>query len=337
MKKQQEHIDETILLKVLENTADEKEIGVFACWIEASDMHAEMFEQLKKTYQLTSIDKNSLKKNWESVVSKVNSGRVVPDYIELPGIPAFSNSSRMTTLIRAAAMLIILLGVSFLIKIMVYDSEQLIISGNDLNSNNPYQLADGSLVYLNRNSEIAISNKFGRKDRKVLLTGEAFFEVKRNKNIPFIITTYKTTTQVFGTSFNIYSDRSEQVRVSVVTGVVEFSSTNGNNKVQLVAGERGVYNPGMACVIKENLSDQNFLAWKTGILYFSETPLIEAFRLLQKRYSRVFVFESKQNHLPALTTTFDNLPIDAVLDELNLLLNTKNFTRNDTIFFKPNS
>jgi ferric-dicitrate binding protein FerR (iron transport regulator) len=234
-----------------------------------------------------------------------------------------------------AAMLIILFGISFLLKNVVFSPAQLTISGNDLNPKDPYHLADGSLVYLNKNSNLTISKRFGRKDRRVSLKGEAFFEIKRDENLPFIITTGNTKTQVFGTSFNIYSDSSEQVRVSVVTGIVEFFTTNGKDRVKLVAGERGTYKPGIAGIIKENTTDRNFQAWNTGILYFNETPLPEAFRLLQKQYSRVFVFETKNEILPTLTTTFENLTLEAVLEELNLLLNTKNEFRNDTIIFKP--
>jgi len=338
MNKEQEHIDETILLKVIEHTADEKERSLFTGWVDASAKNAEIFEQLKKTYQLTCIDDNSLKKNWESVVNKVKMGKEVPDYIELPGTAQISSIYfRLKPLIRLAAMLVILLGISFLLKTVVFNSEQLTISGNDRDPKDSYQLADGSLVYLNKNSEISFSKKFGIKDRKLSLKGEAFFEIKRNENIPFIITTYKTTTLVFGTSFNIYSDKSGQVRVSVVTGIVEFSSTQGNDKIKLVAGERGIFNPNQAGVVKENNNVRNSIAWKTGILYFTETPLPEAFRLLQKQYSRVFVFETRQDDLPTLTTTIDNQSLEAVLKELNLLLNTKNVTRNDTIFFNPNS
>ena len=75
---------------------------------------------------------------------------------------------------------------------------------------------------------------------------------------------------------------------------------------------------------------------KTGILYFNETPVTEAFDLLQKYYSRVFVFRNQQKNIPTLTTTFDNQKLEAVLDELNLLFNTKNVTGNDTIYFIPN-
>ncbi|MFC2152218.1 FecR family protein [Bacteroidota bacterium] len=336
MKKEQKHIDESLLLKLIENRADEQEMSLFNSWLETSAENAEIFEELKKTNQLINIDNQSLQKNWESVVQKVKSGNKVPEYIELPDSKIRAFNFRNNNLIRIAAMLIILLGVSFLLKNIVFNPEQL-ISGKDLNPNEPYQLADGSLVYLNGNSEISFSKHFGEKNRNISLKGEAFFEVKRNENIPFRITTYKTTTQVLGTSFNVYSDQSEQVRVSVVTGVVEFSSRKKKNVVKLEAGEQGIYSPNLSGVKKEIINDPNFMAWKTGILYFNETPIQEAIHLIQKQYSRVMIFEDNKNEMPTLTTTFDNQPLEAVLEELNLLLNTKHEILNDTIFFTQNN
>jgi len=337
MKKEQENIEEIILLKVIENTADENERKLFKTWLEISPENAEIFEQLKKTWELASVDQYSLEKNWESIVQKVKASYKVPDYIELPETQIRSVNFRMNTLFRAAAMLILLLGVSFLLKIFVFAPEQLIISGNDLSPNEPWQLADGSLVYLNGNSEISFSKKFGNKNRMVKLKGEAFFEVERNEKIPFSITTYNTTVKVLGTSFNVYSDQSELVRVSVVSGVVEFSVRKKKNIVQLRAGEQGIYDLDMADVKKENIFDKNLLAWKTGILDFDETPLMEVLSLLQKQYLQVLVFEEKQDSLPTLTTSFNNQSLETVLEELNLLLNVNYETRNDTIFFKPNS
>ena len=335
MKKEQEDIDDALLLKILENKANDNERSLFKHWIEASDMHAETFEHLKKVYQLTFIDALNKQKNWESIVQKVKEGMQVPDYIELPVKQVSTIKLQMRTLIRYAAMFLIILGVSFLIKSIVFDSQQLTISGKDMKLHEAYTLADGSRVYLNGNSEISFSKKFGSKERKILLKGEAFFEVHRNEKIPFSITTCKTTTEVLGTSFNVYSELSGKVKVSVVSGVVSFYSDKKENGLKLVAGEQGSFNPSLQKIVKDKNVDRNFLAWKTGILYFNETPIMDAFQLLQKQYSRVFVFEHKQGSIPTLTTTIDNQTLEAVLDELNLLLNTKNVARNDTIYFKP--
>jgi len=334
MKKANEHIDESILLKIIDNMADDNERNLFKKWIEASDMHAVSFEQLKKLHQLNFVDTLNKQKNWASVVRKVNEGTEVPDYIELPAKHQATIKLQMSKFLRYAAMLLIILGVSILIIFIVFDSEQLIVYGKNMKPHEAYILADGSKVYLNGNSEISFSKKFGSKEREITLKGEAFFEVQRNENIPFRITTYKMTTEVLGTSFNVYSDSSEEVKVSVVSGVVNFYSGKKENGLKLKAGEQGSFNPLLAKIVKDKNYDMNFLSWKTGILYFKETPITDAFHLLQKQYSRVFVFDHKQGCIPTLTTTIDNQKLEAVLDELNLLLNTKNFTRNDTIYFK---
>ncbi len=336
MKKELEHIDDALPLKIIENRADEREIGLFENWLGESVMHAEYFEQFKKAYQLTSINDNARQKNWDSVVKKVTSGQKVPDYITLPRKQSVPKTVFMNNWIRVAASLVILFGIAFLLKLIVFDSGQLIISGKDLNPKEPYHLSDGSMVYLNENSQIAFSKSFGKKERNITLKGEAFFEVKRNEKIPFHIYTGNTTTQVLGTKFNVYSDSVGNVKVSVVSGLVAFYSGNKENGVKLSASEQAVYNTGMAKVVKEQNTDPNFLSWKTGILYFKETPINDAFRLLQKQYLRVFVFDTKENNYPTVTTTFDNQSLEAVLEELNLLLNTKNFIKNDTIFFETN-
>jgi transmembrane sensor len=337
MKKVQKNIDETLFLRIIEKTADENEIALFNSWIEESVMHAESFDQFRKTYFLTSIEMASKEKSWEKVVAKVNSGQPVPDYIELPGDQKQYRITFPNTLMKVAASLILLIGVAILLRFIVFNSGQLTISGEDLKPNEAYVLPDESRIYLNGHSVITFSKSFGKKERNIDLIGEAFFEVKRNEKIPFIISTYKTTTRVLGTSFNVYSDSTGKVKVSVVTGVVAFYSDRKENGVRLVAGEQGIFNPAVAVVSKEQNNDPNFQSWKTGIFYFKETPISEALQLLHNYYSHVFVYESQEIEMPTLTTTLENQPLDAVLEELNLLLNTKIISRNDTIFFQPNS
>lgn len=336
MKKNEVHIDENILHRVIMNTADEKERNLFSVWYNASVENANFFEQLKKTWQLTSIDNDSQKRNWESIVGKVNSGKEVPEYITLPETKSSPRIFKLNTMLRVAAVLAVFFGVSILLRNIIFNSGQVVISANNSPSK-PYSLPDGSKVYINGNSEISYSKNFGTKNREITLKGEAFFEVQKNENLPFFITTNNTSIKVLGTSFNVYSDRSKQVKVSVVTGVVEFSEHKGKKMVKLEAGEQGTYYPEKASLEKETISDPNFQAWKTGILYFNETPITEVFRLLQKQYLKTIVFEKNQGELPTLSTTFDNQSLKSVLEDLDLLLDVKHEIRNDTVFFKPNS
>ena len=233
-------------------------------------------------------------------------------------------------------MLVILAGFSFLLYNNVYNPKQLLVSSEDLNRNEPYHLADGSLVYLNGESSISFSESFGTKNRALTLNGEAFFEVQPNKEIPFLISTNATKVKVVGTSFNVFSDESEQVQIAVVEGVVEFFTKEEEDLVTLNAGEQGTYNPASKNIKKGSISDPNFNSWKTGILYFNETPMEEAFELLNDQYSRVLVYEDSNDEKLTLTTTFRNETLDDVLEELNSLLNITYESRNDTIYFNTN-
>lgn len=334
MKKKQENIDEKLLLKIIEQKADKGERTLFNNWLEESADNAATFQQFEKIYNRISINPRTKQENWESVLQKMDNGVKVPDYIELPDtnplpIPLWRNK-----LIRVAAMLLFVLGSWFLFEPIVFDSEQFTISGTDLNSNEPYQLADGSLVYLNGNSEITFSDEFGKKDRRLTLKGEAYFEVQRNENLPFNISANKSTIRVLGTSFNINSSHSDHVEVAVVSGEVAFFSDEENDLVNLKAGDLGTYDPQLERVKKDIIENQNFLSWKTGILYFDETPIADALAAIQQQYTKVLILEPQKGETTStLTTTFDNQPLEAVLEELNLLLNVKYESRNDTIFF----
>lgn len=336
MQNKQENIDEVLLLRVIENKADDSEKALFTKWYNKSAENALLFDQLKKAWELSSFDEHSIEANWQQVVNKVRIGYNVPDFIELPEVQRARKTIGLKLLLRVAAAVVLVVGLFFLFKSIGFSSEQLIVSGNDQKNNEPYQMADGSLVYLNGNAEISFSKHFGTKNRNLTLKGEAFFEVHRNENLPFQITTNETTTRVLGTSFNVFSDEKGNVKVSVVKGLVEFSSQK-ENSTKLHAGEQGTYLPETAGIKKEVINDPNFQSWKTGILIFEETQLSEAFEILNRYYGKVFLFEGENQTKTNITTEFDNQSIEDVLEELNLLLNTKIKFKNDTIIFIPNN
>ena len=103
-------------------------------------------------------------------------------------------------------------------------------------------LPDGSTVYMNAGARLSYSKQFGRKNREVQLTGEAFFDVTPDKKRPFSISAGNAVIRVLGTSFNVNSSNKEnQVEVYVSTGIVELSeSGNQNNRVLIHPGNIGL-------------------------------------------------------------------------------------------------
>ncbi len=142
-------------------------------------------------------------------------------------------------------------------------------------------LPDGSTVVLNEDSELAYASSF--EDRRVSLSGEAFFQVEQLNGKTFTIEAEGATTTVLGTSFNVRAYPSEEkVEVSVQSGKVALQKTEGHKeKVILKAGSSGVYDKKTEEV--EEVAISNADSWKTGRLDFQNIPL-EAVASALERY-----------------------------------------------------
>lgn len=95
-------------------------------------------------------------------------------------------------------------------------------------------LSDGSTIYLSENAEIVLERGFSKKNRSITLSGEAFFDIKRNEQLPFIITTQSATIEVLGTAFKINDTGKSEFKLTVERGKVSVTS-NANHNVKYTA------------------------------------------------------------------------------------------------------
>ncbi|WP_256014039.1 FecR family protein [Desertivirga xinjiangensis] len=193
-------------------------------------------------------------------------------------------------------------------------------------------LPDGSKVWLNSNSSLTYEESFNSDEqRTVKLTGEGFFEIKRNPDKPFIVTTGRTLTQVLGTSFNIKQEDEGNIKVSVVTGKVSFKSKD--NPVQelfLLPGDAGLITK-EGYVAKSSYEDQNFLFWKNKSLTFQNSPVSQVIKTLEGAYEISFRLENSALLNQRITTSFDNASLNDVSDVLEALLDVK-IVKSDSVY-----
>jgi len=190
------------------------------------------------------------------------------------------------------------------------------------------QLSDGSIVTLNAASVIQIASDFGVKKRDVLLQGEAFFQVSKDKTRPFIIKTGKIDTRVVGTSFNINAYANENlVSIAVATGKVQVEKEDAGGKT--VIGKDLIHNHLLVYDLKKDtyrqiLADADaFSAWKTNKLVFSQASIAQIARVLERTYNIPVVLTGKPRKAGLYTVTFDNYPLQKVL---SLLANLSGIT-----------
>lgn len=148
-------------------------------------------------------------------------------------------------------------------------------------------LADGSKVWLNSGSTLTFPSKFNGQKRMVELDGEGFFEVKSDKEHPFIVSTSKYQVKAVGTSFNIYDYQdSPQFEAALLNGKVEVTTNAKKSSVVILTpNQRAALCQGVLKV--KPIENANNYLWRKGILYFNE-PLLEVFDKLQEYYDIEF-------------------------------------------------
>nr|WP_293302753.1 FecR domain-containing protein [Allomuricauda sp.] len=182
-------------------------------------------------------------------------------------------------------------------------------------------LSDGTRITLNAGSSIEFPESFeGATVRQVILDGEAFFEVAKNPNKPFLITTEGVTTKVLGTSFNVNSYAfNDHISVTVKTGKVQVQSTSKNghvNTVYLLPNEKAEYSRENDMITKSKLDNDNYLDWKNGIIRFNDITFLEASKMLSRWYGIHIGFENSKLKNCHVTARYENAKLQVVLESI---------------------
>ena len=176
-------------------------------------------------------------------------------------------------------------------------------------------LKDGSEVSLQPQSELRFPSIFDAKQREVHLTGEAFFEIKKASNQPFIVFANQVVTKVLGTSFRIKAYQNEgEITVSVSTGKVSvFTQSNDNQKevteeVVLTPNQRAIYDKEKKHVSKQLVLEPHIILPKPTLfdMKYDEAPVIKIFQVLEENYGIDIVYDENVLSGCSLTTLMNN-------------------------------
>jgi ferric-dicitrate binding protein FerR (iron transport regulator) len=141
-------------------------------------------------------------------------------------------------------------------------------------------LADGTKVWLNANTTLIFPDRFTGSERKVELTGEAYFDVIHNESQKFIIQTEQYHINVLGTEFNIKAyQQNHPFETSLIRGSVEIISSQTGENLQLIPDQRAFIKDGHLAIA--TLPNHDSFLWKDGILVFEYKSIREIFDELQ--------------------------------------------------------
>jgi ferric-dicitrate binding protein FerR (iron transport regulator) len=186
---------------------------------------------------------------------------------------------------KVAAAVLFVVGAAYLYKNQISGNEHLETIASEAGIHKTFSLNDGSLITLNRSSQLTFPENFDKNIRKASLEGEAFFEIARDESRPFLVNTSLATVEVLGTSFNIRSQTSENVfEVYVKTGKVRVRINSTGEALVLLPGEQVVYQKDTEKIVHSQNVASAALAWKEGVALFKEKTFSEIFSGMERMY-----------------------------------------------------
>ncbi len=324
MADEQKHIDYfDLTVKYLSGETSASEVKQLEAWVLSSPEHKASFNKVRQAWELSAIQENNLgidvDQEWASIESLLFAkGKVVE----------MKPRRRLSRYMGIAAAVAVLIAVAIWV-IMPKGGGEVISTQDQVVVNT---LPDGSQVSLNQFASIAIESEFDGRERRLKLEGDAFFEVERNPEKPFIVDANEVEVKVLGTAFYVDS-RSElpTIEVIVQSGTVEVSAAD--QSIILTAGETGVYEKSTKLLSKASSEDENFLAWKTDILVFDNERLDIVIRDLNRKFHANIEMDIKDASNCYINATYEGKSLESIIKIIEKTLGLSTKRTGDQIVF----
>lgn len=273
--------------------------------------------------------------------------------------PQKTTSKNLKRFLIGSAMLVVLITLAMLVFNNKTDAK---LNGKTYSevktqhgSRSKILLPDGSGVWLNSDSKITYPKAFDKKSREVYLDGEAFFDVVKNANSPFIINTDKIKVKVLGTSFNVKAYKNDRTtETSLIKGSVEvYLVQEPKKKFLLKPNEKLVLQNNMntlqatkqsvatavstAMVTLQPLTymkssgEDVETSWTRNILSFEDEEFVEVAHKLERWYNVQIIFKNKKWEQQYLSGSFEMENLEQALQALSFTTGFKYISDNGQV------
>ena len=300
----------------LAGEAKTNELTAIDQWLKESEENALLYEQLKE--QWLAYRENPPPSSSKEVFHRLIYRITEEENQSARKLPFFNLVQSWSRIAATVTVIAILSGLAYFIvnnKILT-SGTGIVEQVNPKGVQTKIQLSDGSVVWLNADSKLVYPKTFEGNTREIHLTGEAFFEVARLPEKPFIIHLPQgPQVKVLGTSFNVKAFQEDDVvETSVITGKVAFIQTveQKNTTVLIDPNHKATYSKSTGQIVKKQVDSHEDMAWTQGKLVFRATPLEEIARTLERTYGITVDFSHEDLKNCRLTATFQEKNIDDV-------------------------
>lgn len=272
-------LDDELIVKFLREECSEEELRKVNAWLEEADENARELFKLEQIYHLGRSAKFADGKKVEKAEKRLY------DRLAREGKKRYE-IRRLSVWMRYAALFIgvfLVSGLGYHIyRLQEQTGDLVIVSTTD--KVKELMLPDGTKVWLNKNTVLKYPRVFADSRRNVYMEGEAYFEVKRNTEKPFVVRSEAMQVRVLGTVFNLKSDKDNPLAVaSLLKGEIEVKGNHDEGMIILSPGQKAELNATTRRLVVK-MMDTGIENWHNNQFVFEKADIFTIARTLESSY-----------------------------------------------------
>lgn len=275
-----------LLAQYLSKKCTQEDMQRVESWLSEDAQNAVYLDQLRSEWKY--LEKRPIQLNTERRSKVWN--QILERLGPKPKVFVFSPKRLWYSAVAVAVIAVLVGGIStFLLQrtsIRQHLQSQLTIVKTNPGQKSEVLLPDGSTVWLNAGSKISYSNTFNQSERNITLEGEAFFDVQKNENIPFVVQTLNLDVVVKGTAFDVSAyPEDPHTEVSLLRGKVDVVTKKGGLVRKLIPNDLIRYdNKKGTYAFRQNNNAIQYSSWKNEELIFENESLDLVVKKLERWY-----------------------------------------------------
>lgn len=303
----------------LDGSLDAEGHAALRQWIKEAPENRTYFHDAVAVWKAGGIVSNADDFNVEKAISKFKKGNKSSNQI---------NYYKYALRVSAVAIVFLLCGISSLF--FLWQSEKTAVEAVEeykeyvvevpAGAKSKVTFPDGSVVWLNAGSKVKYDSNFAKESRNVALSGEGYFEVSKNEELPFVVNTGNLSVKVLGTKFNLKSyEEDSEVKVTLKEGAVRVGDFLADAApVVLEPNQRFTLRKADLAMQVDSVDASHIENWRNGAMTFDKVPLEEIAKELQRLYDIPVRIEKESLKRIVYYSDFqENVTVEKVLEILS--------------------
>lgn len=317
--------------KVLAGEANTQDHHLLQQWLKEDDEHQAIYENMQQIWHESTL--HTQWSNADKVYQRILKKRDNIRENSLPPWKAMQQSEPSMAVVRPGytkwkrlgiAASLLLLGICSLVWLQHYviptgqENATFVVKENPAGQKSKIQLTDGTIVWLNSDSKVRYPSNFNDSTRTVELTGEAYFQVAKDTNRPFVVVSGDLQTTAVGTAFNVQYYAGDSVAmVFLAEGRVKAMDIRNPDSIAFLEPGWG------ATIFKDSVGLQKFAgpadkytSWKNGVLFFDNANIQQVVKACERWYNVEIRIKGTPPDGWRFTGKFKNENLENVLESM---------------------